>query len=167
MSCTSLINPTPRQYLRVTWVRTLGHVGGGNRCGGDNPLRVTTLHAGYQGSGLPKPRLKVSRRRLQGTGVVIAPSLTTPLGNQAASHCIWAFRSRGAPWTVTVCISLRGRSALHRTAHRKSSLGRCSNPYVPEYSDEDRATGYRWTDGHRLSNKNYRHISNSTGESVT
>jgi hypothetical protein len=40
-------NPTPRSYLRVTWIRALGHVGGGNTCGGDVLLRVTTTHAGY------------------------------------------------------------------------------------------------------------------------
>ena len=31
------INPTPRPYLRVMWIHTLlylGHMGGGNRCGG-------------------------------------------------------------------------------------------------------------------------------------
>jgi hypothetical protein len=31
----SPINPTPRPYFRVTWICTLGHVGGGNKCGGD------------------------------------------------------------------------------------------------------------------------------------
>jgi hypothetical protein len=35
-------NPTLHLYLSVTWIRTLGHVGGGNRCGGDTLLRVTT-----------------------------------------------------------------------------------------------------------------------------
>ena len=33
--------PTPRLYLRVMWIRTLGH-GGGNVCAGDTLLRVTT-----------------------------------------------------------------------------------------------------------------------------
>ena len=33
-------------YVRVTWILTLGHVGGGNRCAGDTLLRVTTIHAG-------------------------------------------------------------------------------------------------------------------------
>jgi len=28
-----------------------------------------------------------------------------PLGNQAAPHCMKAFRLRGAPWTVTLCFS--------------------------------------------------------------
>ena len=40
--CLLPINPTPRPYLRVTWIRTLGHVVGGNRCGGDTLLRVIT-----------------------------------------------------------------------------------------------------------------------------
>jgi len=53
------INPTPRPYLRVTWIRTLGHMGGGNRCEGDTLLRVTMTPAGKQGSGLPKSRWKV------------------------------------------------------------------------------------------------------------
>jgi hypothetical protein len=35
------INPTPHLYLRVMWIRTLGHVGGGYRCGGDTLMRVT------------------------------------------------------------------------------------------------------------------------------
>ena len=39
-------NPTPLQYLRVTWIRTLGRVEGGNSCGGCILLRVTTAHAG-------------------------------------------------------------------------------------------------------------------------
>jgi hypothetical protein len=38
------INPTPCPYLRVTWICTLGHVGCGNRCGGDTLLRVTMTH---------------------------------------------------------------------------------------------------------------------------
>ena len=29
------INPIPRLYLRIMWIHTLGHVGGGNRCGED------------------------------------------------------------------------------------------------------------------------------------
>jgi len=40
------INPTPRPYLSVTWIHTLGQVGGSNRCGGDVLLRVTTIHTG-------------------------------------------------------------------------------------------------------------------------
>jgi len=40
------INPNPRPYLRITWIRTLGHMGGGNRCGGDTLQRVTMTHAG-------------------------------------------------------------------------------------------------------------------------
>ena len=44
------INPTPSQYLRVEIrdmsIRTLGHVGGVNRCEVDTLLRVTTTHAG-------------------------------------------------------------------------------------------------------------------------
>jgi len=39
------INPTPHPYLRVTWICTLGHMRGGNRCEGDTLLRVTTTHA--------------------------------------------------------------------------------------------------------------------------
>jgi len=38
------INPTPRVYLSVVWIRTLGHVGVGNRFGGDILLRVTMTH---------------------------------------------------------------------------------------------------------------------------
>jgi len=41
-----VINPTPRPYLRVTWIFTLGHMRGGNRCEGDTLLRVTKTHAG-------------------------------------------------------------------------------------------------------------------------
>ena len=40
------INPTPFSYLRATWNPTLGHVRGGNRCGGYTSLRVTTTNAG-------------------------------------------------------------------------------------------------------------------------
>jgi len=40
------INPTILPYLRVTWNHTLGHVGGGNSCGGYILLRVTRTHAG-------------------------------------------------------------------------------------------------------------------------
>jgi hypothetical protein len=29
------INTTPRPYLGIMWIHTWGHVGGGNRCGGD------------------------------------------------------------------------------------------------------------------------------------
>ena len=53
-------------------IHTLGHVGGGNRCGGDTLLRVTMTHAVWRGSGLPKTKWKVSCWRLHGTGVVIA-----------------------------------------------------------------------------------------------
>ena len=28
------INPTCHPYVRIMWIHTLGHVGGGNRCGG-------------------------------------------------------------------------------------------------------------------------------------
>ena len=35
---------TLHPYLRVTWICTLGHVGGGNRCAGDTLLRVTMTH---------------------------------------------------------------------------------------------------------------------------
>ena len=35
--------------------------------------------------------------------VVTAMSKTIPLGNQAAPHCMKAFRPRGALWTVTLC----------------------------------------------------------------
>ena len=37
-------------------------------------------HTGYWGSGLPKPRWKVLCRRLHGTGIETAVSLTIPLG---------------------------------------------------------------------------------------
>jgi len=40
------INSSPHPYLRVTWIHTLGHMGGGNRLGGDTLLRVTMTHAG-------------------------------------------------------------------------------------------------------------------------
>jgi len=39
---------------------TLGHVGGVNICGGHSLMRVAPSHAGKRGSGLPKPRWKVS-----------------------------------------------------------------------------------------------------------
>jgi hypothetical protein len=67
---------------------TLSHVGGSNSCGGYTLLGVTVTHAGYWGSGLPKPRWKVSCRRLHGTGVETAVLLMIPLGNQAAPHCM-------------------------------------------------------------------------------
>jgi len=41
--------PTPRLYFRVTSIRTLGHVGDSNRCGGDTLLRVSVTHADYSG----------------------------------------------------------------------------------------------------------------------
>jgi len=53
--------------IYVVLFSTLGHVGGGNSCGGG-----CHTHAGYRGSSLPKPRWKVSCRRLHGTGVEIA-----------------------------------------------------------------------------------------------
>ena len=34
-------NPSPHLYLRVMWIRTLGHMGGSKTCGGDTLLRVT------------------------------------------------------------------------------------------------------------------------------
>jgi len=37
-------NPAPCLYFRVLWIRTLGHMGGGNMCGGDTLLRVTMTH---------------------------------------------------------------------------------------------------------------------------
>ena len=38
----SPITPTPRPYLRVMWIRTLGLMGSGNRCGGDTLMRIMT-----------------------------------------------------------------------------------------------------------------------------
>jgi len=34
------INLTHHPYLRIMWIRTLGHVRDGNMCGGDNLLSV-------------------------------------------------------------------------------------------------------------------------------
>jgi len=51
-------------------------------------MGVATTQAGQWGSGLPKPRWKVSCQRLHGTGVVITVSLTIRLGNQAAPLCM-------------------------------------------------------------------------------
>jgi len=45
------INLTPRLYLMVMWIGTLGHVGGGNRCGGDTVLRVMTRALVYPSQG--------------------------------------------------------------------------------------------------------------------
>jgi len=66
---------------------TLGHVGGGNSCGGYTLMGVSTTHW-LTSSGLPKPRWTVSCRGLHCTGVEIAVSLTICLGNQAAPHCM-------------------------------------------------------------------------------
>jgi len=40
------MNPVSRPYLRVVRIRTVGHMGGGNRRGGYTLMRVATTHAG-------------------------------------------------------------------------------------------------------------------------
>ena len=80
------INPNPRLNYEVTWIRSLGHVDGGNRCGGlpcSGLLRHTVTKAALEGillelastfpvTGLEWPRgfqeVKVSRFHDNGAG---------------------------------------------------------------------------------------------------
>jgi hypothetical protein len=119
-------NPTPRLYLRFTWIRTLGHVEGGNRCGGYTLLRVTATHW-LMGLWSTQARvegivLKVTWQWGSDSSVVndpLAESGRTPL----------AFRPRGAPWTVTVCFppiswrdSLTGVSERYKWMNKPLAL---------------------------------------------
>ena len=45
-------------YRRFVLCSTLGHVGGGNSCGGYTLMGFATTHAGLQGSGLPKAKVE-------------------------------------------------------------------------------------------------------------
>jgi len=64
----------PLSYVEI---RTLCHVGGGNRC------VLDTLQKLLRSSGLTNRRYGVSYRTLNDTGVVIAGAVNEPFGEQA------------------------------------------------------------------------------------
>jgi len=80
------INPTPRPYLRVTWIHTLGLVGGGNRWRG---YPVEGYYDTRWLAGLWSTQAKVE-------GIVVKAAwhwcsessvINDPLGNQATPNC--------------------------------------------------------------------------------
>jgi hypothetical protein len=91
--------------IYVVLCLTLGHVVGGNSCGVSTVIGVATTRAGYQVYWSTQAKVEGVMSNTAWHWCKENSFVTNLLGNQAAPHCMQAFRLRGAPWTVTLCFS--------------------------------------------------------------
>jgi len=95
------INPTPRPYLRFMLIHTslyLGHVGGGNRCGGYTLMRVTTT---CWLTGLWSTKAKVG-------GIVLKAAWHWGSDSSVVNNPLWGTRPHPIVRRPSVHMGLRG-----------------------------------------------------------